>query len=167
MLQLNEFIQPKIISSLENTMTPEDYNSDCDFPSKKFWKRAKSVRPNGRLSFAAETKLRVELLTRLWKIAKKDRKEICRKNVAVQEMQSVVTPEPKTGPKSAQPSWGIHEPGLSNRRLLFAFFFYRPRQGNTRDFPPLLCTVQGAVQNEVLTFRNLTLYSSLWIDKIM
>lgn len=56
MLQLSEFIQPKIILSLETTMTPEDYNSDCGFPSKKFWKRAKSMRPNGRLSFAAETK---------------------------------------------------------------------------------------------------------------
>ena len=31
MLQLNEFIQPKIISSLENTMTPEDYNPTMAF----------------------------------------------------------------------------------------------------------------------------------------
>ena len=123
------------------------------------------MRPNGRLSFAAETKLRLEVLTGLWKIAKKDRKEICRKNVAVQEMQFCYT-------------WTENKPQERNRReeymslacvtvACYLLFFYRPRQGNTRDFPPLLRTVQGAVQNEVLTFWNLTLYSSLWIDKIM
>ena len=61
------------------------------------------MRPNGRLSFAAETKLRLEVLTGMWKIAKKDREEICRKNVAVQEMQFCYT-------------WTENRPQERNRR---------------------------------------------------
>ena len=96
------------------------------------------MRPNGRLSFAAETKLRLEVLTGLWKTAKKDRKEICRKNVAVQEMQFCYT-------------WTENRPQERNRREEYMslacvtvacyLLFFSGRARGTLEIPPLFCVL--------------------------